>query len=303
MDTPRAQLVARLQSLNNVRLERDTSYLPLVCGGAAVGLVAPEVAAQLRRYPEQLTVARDRVTLAPAADTSVAARTAALALVMADLRDRGVFPAALAGWRAEGYDIRNRFSEAALFRLERAASPLLGVRKYGVQITGWVRHSSLGTCVWLQQRAASKPTWPGMMDNFVGGGVTEGLGVAETAVKEAAEEAGVEAALASQLVAAGSVSFLHRTERGLHPNTEFVFDLELPEDWAPRNTDGEVCGWELVPAATLLEVACSDRFKITSVPVVVDWLTRHGLLAPDPELEAMLRVPLDTLYDYFNPPR
>ena len=80
----------------------------------------------------------------------------------------------------------------------------------------------------------------GMMDNFVGGGITEGLGVKETAVKEAAEEAGIDSEFASKMVPAGSVSFLHRTERGIHPNTEFVFDLELPDHFVPRNTDGEV---------------------------------------------------------------
>ena len=62
------------------------------------------------------------------------------------------------------------------------------------------------------------------------------------------EEAGVTRTLASQLQPAGSVSFFHRSERGLHPNTEFVFDLELPTDWSPVNTDGEVAGWALVPA-------------------------------------------------------
>ena len=93
--------------------------------------------------------------------------------VMRELRDRGMFCSALRGWRDECYEIRNRFQDPALFSLERAASPLLGVRKYGIQINGYVRHSGLGLCLWLQKRSVLKPTWPGMMDNFVGGGVTE----------------------------------------------------------------------------------------------------------------------------------
>lgn len=297
-----SKLVTRLQSLNNFSLEDAVSqgYIPLVCDNVTVGLVSPEVVSKLQRFSAVFRIAEDRLSFVSEVDSGVMARTRALDSVMRELRDRGMFSSALRGWRDECYEIRNRFQDPALFSLERAASPLLGVRKYGIQINGYVRHSGLGLCLWLQKRSVLKPTWPGMMDNFVGGGVTEGLGVAETAVKEAAEEAGLNADLASKLVSAGSVSFLHRTERGLHPNTEFVFDLELPESFVPHNTDGEVGGWTLVPVDMIVEVVCSDKFKITSVPVVVDFLMRHGLLNPDADLIKMLRFPLDILYKYFN---
>ena len=58
----------------------------------------------------------------------------------------------LVGWRAECYEIRQSLSQPSLFSLERSASPLFGVRKYGVQINGYVDHSQLGLCLWLQKR-------------------------------------------------------------------------------------------------------------------------------------------------------
>ena len=297
-----SKLMTRLQKLNNFSLEDAVSnnYLPFVCDSVTVGLVSPEVVSRLVGFPFVFRIEEDRMSFSPEVDSSVIGRSMALDTVMRELRELGVFTSALRGWRDECYEIRNRFQDPALFSLERAASPLLGVRKYGIQINGYVRHSGLGLCLWLQKRSVHKPTWPGLMDNFVGGGVTEGLGVAETAVKEAAEEAGLGASLASKLVPAGSVSFLHRTERGLHPNTEFVFDLELPESFIPHNTDGEVGGWTLVPLDMIVEVVCSDKFKITSVPVVADFLLRHGFLVPDQELLKLLRFPLDILYKYFN---
>ena len=42
-----------------------------------------------------------------------------------------------------------------------------------------------GDSVATQVRAPSKPTWPGLMDNFVGGGLAAGLSVKENAIKEA----------------------------------------------------------------------------------------------------------------------
>lgn len=37
------------------------------------------------------------------------------------------------------------------------------------------------------------------------------------------------------------------SERGLSPNTEFVYDLEIPPDFIPENQDGEVESFHLVP--------------------------------------------------------
>ena len=88
--------------------------------------------------------------------------------------------------------------------------------------------------------------------------MSEGLGVLETAVKEAAEEANVPEDLAVGMKAAGSVSFFHQSERGIHPNTEFVFDLELPETFQPNNNDGEVDDWKLVPVEQVLEIIASQ---------------------------------------------
>lgn len=297
----RSKLISRLKSLNNLDLKGvvNEDYLPFVCDDATVGLVPPEVVVQVKQFHSVFTITKDRISFSEEMDT-VESRSRAFNSVILELRDKGMFSNALLGWRNECYEIRNKFSDPTLFYCERAASPLFGVRKYGVQINGYVRHSTLGMCLWLQQRSLLKPTWPGMMDNFVGGGVTEGLSVAETAVKEAAEEAGVDEVLAAKLLPCGSISFLHKTDRGIHPNTEFVFDLELPEHFVPINTDGEVGGWTLVPVEMIVDVICSDKFKITSTPVVIDFLVRWGYVTPDQELLDLLRFPLDILYKYFN---
>lgn len=52
----------------------------------------------------------------------------------------------------------------------------------------------------------------------------------------------------------GSVSFLHRSERGIHPQTEFIFDLQLPAGFQPENRDGEVEEFMLVSSDTLLNL-------------------------------------------------
>lgn len=165
--------------------------------------------------------------------------------------------------------------------MDRSATCLFGIRNYGVDINGYVRHPTKGLCIWLQQRSDTKQTWPGKWDNMVGGGLSVGFGIMETAIKEAAEEASIPENLVKNLVSAGCVSFLFESERGIFPNTEFVFDLELPPDFVPTNADGEVQAFELLPANQCLEKVFSADFKTTSCPVVIDFLIRHGVITAE----------------------
>ena len=40
---------------------------------------------------------------------------------------------------------------------------------------------------------------------------------------------------------------MYEDERGIFPECQFVFDLEVPEDFVPVNADGEVQSFQLLP--------------------------------------------------------
>lgn len=272
----------------------STSYLPLYCNNCQVGMISPLVLTQIVNYPSMFLVTTDRVVIHDRFSTE-SERSKALEDVLLDLKKKDVFPQ-LRGWRKEKYEVRQDSFKPLLFKIERSAAPLFGVRQYGVHINGYVRHSSQGLCLWLQRRSSTKQTWPNMMDNFVGGALADGLGVLETAVKEAAEEANVSSDLANQLCPVGSVSFLHLSKRGIHNNTLFIYDLELPENFAPTNNDGEVSEWRLVQISQVFDIISSKEFKVTSSPVALDWLIRHGGLDVDfhpLHLEELTHLPLN----------
>merc|ERR550532_2405140 len=230
MSNPRG-LLTLAKCFNNFYLSGLGSgeCLPLLCSSVQVGFVPAQVVAQLQKYPQVFTVGKMAVTINEEL-TSPGERDKALETVLLDLKKQNLFEA-LRGWRDECYDIKEHFSSPALFKMERSATPLFGVRQYGVHINGYVNHSSLGLCLWFQKRSLTKPTWPGMMDNFVGGGLSESMGVLEAAIKEAEEEANVPKELAVTMKAAGAVTFRQRSGKGIE--TEFVFDLELPETFIP----------------------------------------------------------------------
>jgi len=294
-------LLALAKGFNNFYLSGLGSgeCLPLFCSSVQVGFVPAQVVAQLQKYPQVFTVRMVDVTINEDLKNAEE-RNKALEAVLLDLKKQNLFEA-LRGWRDECYDIKEHFSSPALFKMERSATPLFGLRQYGIHINGFVRHSTRGDCLWLQRRSATKQTYPGLLDSLVGGGLAAGMTVAETVVKEAMEEANVPEALAATATSVGSVSFFYRSERGLFPNTEFVFDLELPETFQPGNNDGEVSGFELTPVKEIVSIITSQDYKITSAPIALDWLIRHGHVTledePDlPEIVELLHMPLHFLY-------
>ncbi|XP_066993580.2 uncharacterized protein [Anabrus simplex] len=272
---------------------------PFIVEGHQVGLVRPDVILHLMRYPDVFHIQPDAVELNPAF-RDYRERSAKLDDVLRECRSNNVF-IALKGWREECFEVRAVFSNESLLKMDRSATCLFGIRNYGVDINGYVMDPEKGLCIWLQQRSATKQTWPGKWDNMVGGGLSVGYGILETAIKEAAEEASIPIELMEKLCPAGCVSFFFESERGLFPNTEFVYDLELPLDFIPFNSDGEVETFELLPANEIIEKVLSPGFKTTSCPVVIDFLIRHGLITPEnepnfPQLVELLHVPLQTLY-------
>ena len=99
-------------------------------------------------------------------------------------------------------------------------------------------------------------------------------------------------------VVVGAVSYRMETELGIRDDVLFVYDLEVPADFAPRNRDGEIVNFELMPAENVVEqVRSTDDFKFNVNLVILDFALRHGLLqVEDPEyldVASGLHRPLD----------
>ncbi|XP_063700318.1 uncharacterized protein LOC134830692 [Culicoides brevitarsis] len=277
---------------------------PFFVDGKQVGLIRPDVVNKLLNYPEVFIMrdsdldGRGIIELNPAF-RDYNERTTKVEQVLLELRDKDEI-ITLRGWRNEYFEVKDA-SNNCLLKMDRAATPMFAIRNYGVTINGYVRHPDLGLCMWFQQRSDTKQTWPGFWDNMVSGGVTVGYGIKETAVKESQEEASVPQSFLENLVSVGSVSFFFESERGLFPNTEYVFDLELPMDFEPKCIDGEVQAFELMPITKCLDWICSTKFKTTSTPVVIDFMIRHGIINTEnepnfSEIVELIHVPLQSIY-------
>jgi 8-oxo-dGTP pyrophosphatase MutT (NUDIX family) len=251
-------------------------FVPFTCDGARIGWVKRPFVSRLRGLTEAFAVSDDEVAVAPAL-TGYRARTEAVDRALRQLACDGV----VKGWRDEYYRVGTTFHGPHAFEMERAGVPLFGVRAYGVHVNGYVRDGA-GLKMWVGRRAREKHTYPGQLDNLIAGGQPVGLKVAENLIKEAGEEASVPPALAKTARPAGAISYRLETAEGLRPDTMFVYDLELPPDFAPRGNDGEVEEFFLWPMDRVMDVvANTTEYKFNCNLVVIDFCVRHGLVGPD----------------------
>lgn len=265
---------------------RDFSHFrPFLIGAAPVGWVRHDIARRLERFPDTFVVTAQSVHLAPHLD-DFDSRTLAVGGVLRLLADEGV----ITGWRGEEYPVGLGFHGPALMKIERAAVPKLGVRAYGVHLTGFVGRGA-EMKLWVGRRSKTKPTAPGKLDHLVAGGQPMGIGLVNNLVKECREEADMPESLARRARPVGFVSYLMENEEGMRNDILFNYDLEVPEDFEPRNTDGEIEAFYLWPVARVMEIlARTEDFKFNVALVNIDFFVRQGLLSPeDPDYVDIVR--------------
>jgi len=249
--------------------------VPLFAGRDRVGLLRHDNAAALRRFPDVFAVADDRVNLVARGDVAAVSR-AVDAVVDALVAEKQVLK-----WRNETFDVAPRWGAPAVFRLDRGAVPFFGTRAYGVHLNGYLWESG-SLHLWVGRRAPDKRVAPDKLDNIVAGGIGNGHGLQETLLKEGEEEASIPRNLTSDALPAGVVSYRMESELGIRDDVLFVFDLEMPADFVPKNQDGEIAHFELMPASAVLDrVRTSDDFKFNVNLVILDFALRHGILRPD----------------------
>ncbi len=138
-----------------------------------------------------------------------------------------------------------------------------------------------GIHLWIGERAKDREVSPGKLDNLIGGGQPIGLTLEENLAKEAGEEAGLGPDYVEQMKAAGTIGYMLEKQGGLRNDGLFVYDLELSENVIPKNTDGEVEKFTLMPANEVAAIIRdTDRFKFNCNLVILDFLARHELLDP-----------------------
>lgn len=262
-----------------------SSYLPFKVEQKIVGWVFQRFAARLAHHPSIFVVSQKDITFCSELGDATA-RSAAIADVSNEWQSSGLIRPLM----NELYPVRETWSGQEHFQLDRVLVPHFGINAYGVHLNGFIRRENT-IFFWIGQRSADRAVEPGKLDNMVAGGQPAGMTIQQNLIKECAEEAGMPENLARSASPAGTVRYCLDTDQGLKLDTLFCYDLEVPETFQPRNQDGEIEDFHLMPIEEVLDrIAEGDSFKFNVPLVILDFAIRHGFLTPDnePDYEAIL---------------
>jgi len=272
--------------LEQIRAAQDfdpRGFVPFEIGAERAGWIRRESVARLRRWPETFELPQECVRLNRAL-THEAARTAALAEVTLALAREG----AITGWRDETYPVRIRQESTPLCHIERAAMRFFGLTAAAAHLNGYTAQAG-GMRVWLARRSSAKSIDPGLLDNLVGGGIASGQDAWQTLLRECGEEAGIEFDLAARALPAETRYVCREVPEGLHCEILYAYDLELRDDFTPRNIDGEVGEFMRVDSSAVLERIAQGELTVEAGLVALGFLLRHRAIAmPDPRIRAAL---------------
>jgi hypothetical protein len=197
--------------------------------------------------------------------------------VLEELAQRGV----VSHLHGEKYPVTRGNRDRAEMLVDRACAPYFGVRAFGQHLNGFV-HADGQLKMWIGRRSADRRVFPLHLDNLVAGGLPWGVSLADNLRKECREEADIPNELADCALPVSAVTYCRDSQRGLKPDVMYCYDLELPPDFEPRCTDGEVESFYLWPVEEVMDtVRESNEFKLNCNLVVIDFLVRHGYISQD----------------------
>jgi isopentenyldiphosphate isomerase len=268
--------VAYLDHIRACNAFDPTRFRPFVVDGQTVGAVAHDFIPRLLKFEGVFENGGQAFAMNSRLAT-FDSRSQAMAAVLTELQREG----RIKGWRNEPFRVSADFGAEPLLQIERAGAPLFGVTSYGVHVNGYVRDAN-GLSMWVGRRSATKPNYPNLLDNVCAGAIAFGMGVRETLIKEAREEASIPEAISKRALPVAAIRYCCEGDGGLRPDVLFVYDLELPADFTPKPCDGEISDYMLWPIDDVAKrVRDSAEFKFNCNLVVIDFLIRHGLIAAD----------------------
>ncbi len=271
-----------IKSCNDFSTE---GHLPFLVEGELIGWAKNDFVEALKSFSSVFHISPNQINFNPIL-TTAESRTQAITPVIESLYKKGI----IQSWVDEIYAITNVFGDAPFFHMERAAVAYFGVRSYGVHMNGLVQKED-GIYIWIARRTKDKPFWPGKLDQIVAGGQPAGMSLIENLIKESAEEANISKEVSKHAKLVSEIHYLGKNKLkkspddsvnnmlGMNSDTLFNYDLWLPEDFVPKNTDGEVDEFMLMPLEEMAALTdTTDEFKNNCNLVNIDLLLRQGMI-------------------------
>lgn len=189
-------------------------------------------------------------------------------------------------WNNELFPVYG-FGGEHILNMDGSGLDLFGVVNFAVHMIAYVMTKD-GVRYWVPRRSKSKMSYPGMLDNTVGGGLAAGEIPLECIVREAEEEVCFEPEYTrSNVKACGTASYqMCRTDSGLpgcQHQVQYLYEMEVDKRTVPKIGDGEVEELALLSLDEVRSALANGEFKLNCAITWVSFLVRHGHITAENE--------------------
>ena len=165
---------------------------------------------------------------------------------------------------------------------------VFGVIRSSVHLIGWVRTAE-GVKILVPRRALTKKSFAGMLDSTVGGRLVTGEKPVDGMIRKCEEEMGIGPEYTRANVKACGVNSFQmavgdtKLEEACQCQVQYLFEMEIRQDAAPRVNSGDVGEMHLLSVDELRKVMADGEVKSTSNMVYLEFLIRHGYVNSENE--------------------
>ena len=201
--------------------------------------------------------------------------------------EKGDVDALRNNWANELFPVYTSTGEHVL-DMDGCGVDLFGIVNYAVHMIAYVNTKEEGRKFWVPKRSKTKMTYPGMLDNTVGGSLRSGERPIDCIVREAGEEAAFPEEYTREKVrACGTLSYqMDRTDdgrEGCQCQVQYLYEMEVREDIVPEPFDGEVEGFRLMSLEEVVNALRRGEFKLNCGMTWMAYLVRHGIVNAENE--------------------
>ncbi len=156
-----------------------------------------------------------------------------------------------------------------------------------VTLIAWTETTD-GRRYWIQKRSKQVQLHAGMLDTIASGSLKAGERPLDGIVREANEEAGIEAEFGyKHIKAAGCTMFhaAHNTDKtpGSQPQIRYDYELQLPGDMRPVVSDHEAELFFIMSQDEVWEQLLNGGFKSSLGLTWIAHFVRQGVITPESE--------------------
>ena len=194
---------------------------------------------------------------------------------------------ALRKWAKELFPVYSSTGEHVL-DMDGCDVDLLGIVNFAVHLLAYVITKE-GSKFWVPRRSKTKRSYPGMLDNTIGGSLSLGERPIDCIVREAADEGAITEEYARKnIIPCGFLSYqMSQTDdsrAGCQHQVQYLYEMELTEDIVLESFDGEVEEFTLKKLDEVHHSLIHGELKLNCGMTWMAYLVRHGIINAENEL-------------------